>query len=42
MRVEEQQHGENAVEAGAASLPAPVRQLMWLTSKIMTRTAYRF
>jgi ubiquinone biosynthesis monooxygenase Coq7 len=42
MRVEEQRHGENAVEAGAASLPAPVRQLMWLTSKIMTRTAYRF
>lgn len=42
MRIEEQQHGENAVEAGAASLPASVRQLMRLTSKIMTGTAYRF
>ncbi len=42
MRDEEQQHGVNAVEAGAADLPGPVRQLMRLTSKIMTRTAYRF
>ncbi|MDA0706351.1 MAG: 2-polyprenyl-3-methyl-6-methoxy-1,4-benzoquinone monooxygenase [Proteobacteria bacterium] len=42
MRVEEQQHGENAIEAGAAALPAPVRVLMRLTSKVMTETAYRF
>jgi ubiquinone biosynthesis monooxygenase Coq7 len=42
MRDEEQQHGENAVKAGAADLPEPVRQLMRLTSKFMTRTAYRF
>ncbi|MGI9272801.1 MAG: 2-polyprenyl-3-methyl-6-methoxy-1,4-benzoquinone monooxygenase [Woeseiaceae bacterium] len=42
MRDEEQQHGENAIAAGAAELPEPVRQLMRLTSKIMTRTAYRF
>lgn len=42
MRDEEQQHGENAVDAGAAELPGPVRQLMRLTSKIMTKTAYRF
>ncbi|MDH4124421.1 MAG: 2-polyprenyl-3-methyl-6-methoxy-1,4-benzoquinone monooxygenase [Gammaproteobacteria bacterium] len=42
MRVEEQQHGENAIAAGAATLPEPVRQLMRLTSKIMTTTAYRF
>ncbi len=41
MRDEEQQHGENAVNAGAASLPDPVRQLMRLTAKVMTRTAYR-
>lgn len=42
MRIEEQGHGEDAIAAGAASLPGPVRQLMRLTSKIMTSTAYRF
>ena len=41
MRDEEQQHGENAVDAGAAELPQPIRELMRLTSKIMTKTAYR-
>jgi ubiquinone biosynthesis monooxygenase Coq7 len=41
MRDEEQQHGENAVDAGAAELPQPIRKLMRLTSKIMTKTAYR-
>lgn len=40
MRDEEQEHGENAIEAGAAELPAPVRRLMRLTAKIMTKTAY--
>jgi ubiquinone biosynthesis monooxygenase Coq7 len=42
MRAEEEQHGENAVAAGAARLPQPVQHLMRLTSKVMTRTAYRF
>lgn len=41
MRDEEQQHGENAVDAGAAELPKSIRRLMRLTSKIMTKTAYR-
>ena len=41
MRDEEEQHGANAVEAGAARLPAPVRTLMTVTAKIMTKTAYR-
>jgi len=41
MRDEEQQHGENAVDAGAAELPAAVRRLMQLTAKVMTKTAYR-
>jgi ubiquinone biosynthesis monooxygenase Coq7 len=41
MREEEQQHGENAIDAGAAELPLPIRKLMQLTSKIMTKTAYR-
>lgn len=38
---EEEVHGANARLAGAATLPAPVRHLMRLTAKIMTRTAYR-
>ena len=40
MRIEEEEHGENAVLAGAAELPAPVKKLMRLTAKVMTRTAY--
>ena len=41
MRDEEEEHGENAIDAGAAELPGPVQQLMRLTAKIMTETAYR-
>jgi ubiquinone biosynthesis monooxygenase Coq7 len=41
MRDEEQEHGENADKAGAADLPRPVKDLMRLTSKVMTKTAYR-
>ncbi len=41
MRDEEQEHGENAVSAGAAELPEPVKKLMRLTAKVMTTTAYR-
>ncbi len=37
---EEEIHGANARLAGAAELPPPVRQLMRLTAKIMTRAAY--
>lgn len=40
MRDEEEEHGENAVRAGAAELPAPVRKLMQITARVMTRTAY--
>ena len=40
MHEEEAEHGENAVEAGAAELPPPIRRLMKLTAKFMTRTAY--
>jgi ubiquinone biosynthesis monooxygenase Coq7 len=40
MHEEEAEHGENAVAAGAADLPRPVKRLMKLTAKIMTRTAY--
>ncbi len=41
MRREEERHGADARAAGAAALPAPIRDLMRLTAKIMTRTAYR-
>lgn len=37
---EEEIHGANAKLAGAATLPAPIRGLMRLTAKVMTRTAY--
>jgi len=41
MRDEEEVHGANAKEAGAAPLPGPIRGLMRTVAKIMTRTAYR-
>ncbi len=40
MRDEEEEHGENAIDAGAADLPAPVKRLMRMTAKVMTKTAY--
>lgn len=40
MRDEEEEHGENAVDAGAAELPRPIVRLMRATAKIMTKTAY--
>ena len=40
MHAEETEHGENAKDAGAADLPAPVQRLMQITAKVMTRTAY--
>lgn len=40
MRVDEAQHATTAIEAGAARLPEPVKKLMGLTSKVMTRTAF--
>ena len=40
MHAEEAEHGENAIDAGAAELPPPVKRLMRLTAKVMTRTAY--
>ncbi len=40
MNIDEARHGQNAIKAGANELPVPIRALMKLTSKIMTRTAY--
>jgi len=41
MREDELRHAENAAEAGAAELPAPVKAVMTLVSKVMTFSAYR-
>jgi len=40
MKIDEQQHGTAAVDAGGAILPKPVSQLMGMVSKLMTRTSY--
>jgi ubiquinone biosynthesis monooxygenase Coq7 len=40
MRTDEAHHATTALAAGGATLPVPVRQLMALTSKTMTSTAY--
>jgi ubiquinone biosynthesis monooxygenase Coq7 len=40
MRDEEEEHGENAIDAGAAELPDPIKRLMQVTAKVMTKTAY--
>ena len=41
MRHDEVGHGEQAMSAGGARLPAPVRELMRRTARVMTHTAYR-
>jgi ubiquinone biosynthesis monooxygenase Coq7 len=40
MRDDEIAHANAAQQAGGAELPAPVRGLMKLTARVMTRTAY--
>lgn len=40
MKKDEIAHGEKAKQAGAAKLPAIVKQLMQFSSKIMTKTTY--
>jgi ubiquinone biosynthesis monooxygenase Coq7 len=40
MKVDESHHATTALAAGGAPLPAPVRGMMALTSKVMTKTAY--
>ena len=41
MDVDEAQHADKAKSAGAAELPLPIKGLMKLTSKVMTKTAYK-
>ncbi|WIT09814.1 2-polyprenyl-3-methyl-6-methoxy-1,4-benzoquinone monooxygenase [Paucibacter sediminis] len=40
MQQEEAAHAEEAMQAGARELPAPVRGLMRLAARVMTRTAH--
>ena len=40
MQEDEAHHATTALQAGSADLPKPVKQLMRLTSKLMTTTAY--
>ena len=40
MRLEEQQHQQTAIDAGAAELPATVKIMMRMMAKVMTTTAY--
>ncbi|WP_322106111.1 2-polyprenyl-3-methyl-6-methoxy-1,4-benzoquinone monooxygenase [Paraburkholderia sp. J41] len=40
MRADESAHAKSAVDLGGVDLPLPVRSLMRMASKIMTRTAY--
>ncbi|WP_435104964.1 2-polyprenyl-3-methyl-6-methoxy-1,4-benzoquinone monooxygenase [Arhodomonas sp. AD133] len=41
MRTDEGEHASMAVQAGARELPAPVKRMMQLTSKVMTTLTYR-
>lgn len=42
MKADEARHGEEAKQAGGTDLPTPVRRLMTLASRVMTKTAYWF
>lgn len=41
MKEDEGQHATVALNAGGVALPAPIKKFMALTSKIMTKTAYK-
>ncbi len=41
MKVDEAQHAKEALAAGAAELPAPMKALMKLAAKVMTTVAHR-
>jgi len=40
MQIDEGKHATTAIESGGAELPQPIRLLMKLTSKVMTRSVY--
>lgn len=41
MKEDEGHHATTALHAGGAELPAPIKKLMTLTSKVMTKAAFR-
>ncbi len=41
MKIDEAHHATVALEHGGAALPTPVKKMMALTSKVMTKAAYR-
>ena len=41
MLIDEQAHGANALAAGGADFPAPVKNLMSAVSRLMTSSSYR-
>lgn len=41
MLEDEQRHGDNALQAGGADFPRPVKDAMTLVSKLMTSSSYR-
>lgn len=40
MKIDEGQHATHALHAGGAPLPAPIKKIMGLTSKVMTKAAF--
>jgi ubiquinone biosynthesis monooxygenase Coq7 len=41
MKIDEARHAAQAIDAGAAELPAPAKALMRLASRVMTTVAHR-
>jgi 3-demethoxyubiquinol 3-hydroxylase len=41
MRIDENEHGQAAKDAGGVPLPEPIQKMMQMMSKIMTSTAYK-
>jgi ubiquinone biosynthesis monooxygenase Coq7 len=41
MQIDEAEHRDSAIKAGAITLPTVIKKLMALTSKIMVKTSYR-
>ena len=41
MKIDEARHADEALAAGAITLPAPVRWAMWAAARVMTSTAHR-
>ncbi|MCK5532254.1 MAG: demethoxyubiquinone hydroxylase family protein, partial [Halopseudomonas aestusnigri] len=41
MREDEIEHGQQALEAGGAVFPEPIKQAMVLLSKVMTKATYK-